>query len=323
MNSLTRKTLLALIGFVLLPTEAPAELPVRPTLRSEIISENATLRLSDFFEPAGKYSETVVAYAPQPGRSAIFDANWLARLAQRYGLDWRPTSRRDQAVAERLSTLITASDIVAALQAELTTLGFGEDYELSITNPQLQIHIAVDKPATISVLDITTDARGERVMAVISAPAGDPTAKRFKIQGRLNAMVEIPVPARPLRPGQIIDENDITWARVRRAQLRSSMLSDPNDLIGKTARIPLRAGQPVRLTEVYTPALVKKGDSVSMIFRTDTMFLAANGIALESGARHDIIAVRNNQSGTVVEAAITGPDQVEARFGGLQARSGR
>lgn len=323
MNSLTRKTILALIGFVLFPAEAPAELPVRPTLRSEIIAENGTLRLNDFFEPAGEYGDTVVAYAPQPGRRAIFDANWLARLARRHGLDWQPTSRRDQAVAERLSTLITASDIVAALQAELTTLGFGKEYELSLTNPQLQIHIAADKPATISVLDISTGARGERVMAVISAPAGDPTAKRFKIQGRLNAMVEIPVPTRPLRPGHIIDENDITWARVRRAQLRNSILSDPSSLIGKTARIPLRAGQPVRSTEVYTPALVKKGDNVSMIFRTDTMLLAANGIALESGVRHDIIAVRNNQSGTVVEAAIIGPDQVEASFVGLQARSER
>ncbi len=323
MNSLARKILFALIGLVLMPAETSAELPIRPTLHSEIIAEYDTLRLNDFFEPAGEHGETVVAYAPKPGRHAIFDANWLARLAQRYGLDWRPSSRSDQSVVERLSTVITASDIVAALENELTALGFGEDYELSINNPQLQIHIPADQPATISVIDISADATGDRVMAVIAAPAGDPTAKRFKVQGRLHAVVEIPVPAYPLRPGRVINADDITWVKFRRAQLRNNMLSDPGDLIGKTARIPLRAGHPVRTTEVHAPALIRKGDNVNMIFRTETMFLTANGIALEAGLRDDIISVRNNQSGTVIEAAIVGPDRVEARVTNLQVRSER
>ena len=67
------------------------------------------------------------------------------------------------------------------------------------------------------------------------------------------------------------------------------------------------------------PAMVKKGTNVSMIFQTDTMFLSANGVALESGARDEVIAVRNNQSGTVIEAAIIGPGRVEARVAGQPA----
>ena len=301
------------LSLIIAPNVAAADGPIRPNLRSQIVADGDTLRLGDFFEPAGDYGTTVVAYAPEPGRRAVFDANWLARVAQRYGLDWRPTSRRDQTVVERLSTVITASNIVAALQNELQAKGFGDDFEIAMANPQLQIHIPVDQPPTVAVVELTTDASGERMTAVVAAPAGDPTAKHFRVRGRLHAIVEMPVPARPIRPGQEIEMDDLTWVRYRRALLRNNMLSDPADLIGQTARIPLRAGHPVRSAEVHKPALIEKGDNVSMVFRRSNMFLSASGIALEAGLRDEVIAVRNNQSGQVIEATIIGPDQVEAQ----------
>ncbi len=316
---------IALMVFALIfaPAQAAAQDQIRPTLRSEIIAETETLRLTDFFEPAGDFGDTVVAYAPQPGRRAVFDANWLARLAQRFRLDWRPSSRKDQTVVERLSTVITASEIIDALQDELAAHGFDEHHDISITNPQMQIHIPADQPATVSIVELVTDARANRLTAIVAAPAGDPHAKRFKIRGQLHPVVEIPVPAHPLRPGHVIQAEDITWVQMRRAQLRNNMLSDPDGLIGKTARVPLRAGHAVRTTEVHTPALVKKGNNVSMIFRTDVMFLSAAGIALESGSRDDVIAVRNNQSGTVIEATVIGPDRVEAHLAGVHVTGGR
>ena len=317
MNKLRLRTALLVIAALALPTPAHAQL--QSTLRTEIVTESDSLQLRDFFEPAGEYASSVVAYAPQPGRRAVFDANWLARLAQRYGIDWRPSSRQDRTVVERLSTVITASDIVAALEQELGSHGYGDEYDLSISNPQMQIHIQADLPATVSVIDLVVTSANDRVTAVVAAPAGDPHAKRYKVHGRIHAVVEVPVPAYAIRPGDIVRERDITWTKVRRAQLRENFLSNPADLIGQTARIPLRAGQPVRKTEVHMPAMVKKGTNVSMIFQTDTMFLSANGVALESGARDEVIAVRNNQSGTVIEAAIIGPGRVEARVAGQPA----
>ncbi len=320
MISLRLLATLAVTLAIVLPNGAEAQL--QPTLRTEIITEADNLRLGDFFEPAGEHATSVVAYAPQPGRRAVFDANWLARVAHRYGVEWRPSSRQDRTVVERLSTVVTSSDIANALQDELASHGYGEEYDLSLSNPQMQIHISPDLPATVYVIDLVVSPANDRVTAVVAAPAGDPHAKRYKVHGRIHAVVDVPVPGRAVRPGEVIREADLTWTKVRRNQLRDNFLSNPADLIGQTARIPLRAGQPVRKTEVHQPAMVKKGTNVSMIFQTASMVLSANGVAMASGVRDEVIPVRNNQSGLIVEAAIVGPGRVEARLAGRSATGG-
>ncbi|MEK9751649.1 MAG: hypothetical protein VW338_00345, partial [Rhodospirillaceae bacterium] len=49
----------------------------------------------------GEFADKRIAYAPQPGRRAVFDAEWLNRLAYRLQLAWRPTSRLDRAIVAR------------------------------------------------------------------------------------------------------------------------------------------------------------------------------------------------------------------------------
>jgi len=286
------------------------------SLRHHVTVEGGSVRLGDMFDGldetnAGVGGETVVAYAPQPGRRAIFDANWLSRIAQRLRLNWRPTTRLDRVVVERASTTINAEDIRNALREEIKASGNTEDFDLELANRNLVVHIDANLPATIEVVQLVTEPRRGKFSAVIAVPAGDPQARRVGIEGRLFAMVEAPVPNRALRPGSIVRSGDIVWTRVRANRINTDIVTDPKDIAGQEVRRPLRANGLVRRSDLQAPITVSKGMLVTMIFSTPSMTLTASGRALEAGSTGDFITVRNIQTKTTVDARILGPNRVE------------
>ena len=77
-------------------------------LRHQAVVDDNVVRLDDIFDAEfaglGLDPATTIAYAPLPGRRAVFDAGWLARVAYRHRLPWRPTTRLDRIIVERTST---------------------------------------------------------------------------------------------------------------------------------------------------------------------------------------------------------------------------
>lgn len=286
------------------------------SLRNRITIEDSAIRLDDIFDGfgsprAGISGDTIVAYAPQPGRRAVFDAKWLSRVARRYRLDWRPTTRLDRVIVERASTVINAEDIMSALRAEIKARGNTENVELELSNRNLLVHIDSNLPATIEVVHISTEERLGKFSAIISVPAGDPQARRVTIAGRIFPVVEVPVPSRALRPGNVIRPGDIKWIRVRANRVQNDVVTDAKEFANREAKRPLSANRLVRRSDLRTPVTVSKGMLVTMIFRTSSMVLTASGRALEAGSTGDFITVRNTQTKTTVDARVLGPNRVE------------
>ena len=286
------------------------------SLRRQIVIDQDTIRLGDLFDgqinaAAGVNADTVVAYAPQPGRRAIFDAEWLSRLAHRLRLNWRPTTRLDRIVAERTSTLVNGDAVRETITSELAERGFGDDFDIELSNQNLLIHIDSRLPGTIGIASLSVDPSTERFNAVITVPAGDPRAKRFTVAGRMFALLDIPVPVTTLRPGETIRADDIMWKPVRARLVRDNTVTDADDLIDMEPRRALRQDTPVRRADLRRPQTVSKGAVVTMVYQTPAMSLSATGVAESNGTDGDIIRVRNRQTKLVVDARVTGPDRVE------------
>jgi len=308
-------TLIAIL-LTVAPVAADSTITTPLTLRNHITIAGGSVRLGDIFDGfetprAGISGDTIVAYAPRPGRRAVFDANWLARVAQRYRLDWRPTTRLDRVIVERASTVINAEDIVSALRDEIKSRGNAQNIELELSNRNLLVHIDSDLPATVEVIHIATEARRGKFSAIIAVPADDPQARRITVVGKLFSVVEVPVPARALRPGSPIRLSDIKWKRVRARYVQNDVVTDPNEFVNREAKRPLSADTMVRRSDLRVPVVVSKGMLVTMIFRTSSMVLTASGRALEAGSTGDFITVRNIQTKTTVDARVLGPNRVE------------
>ncbi len=315
--------ILATVVFAALPAPSQAqaqtqagikdaiELPSEPVaLREQFMVNAKIIRLGDLFSGTDEKAEIAVAYAPEPGKRAVFDARWLFKVARRNKLDWRPLSIRERAVVTRESQIIGREEIEDTLLAALIDQGLGEDMKVEISNRLLRLYVPGNTVATVAVDDIIYDPRRKRFTAVLSAPADSPDAKQYRLTGRVLKMVETPVLARRVLSGEIIKPRDVQYVSFRASRLQNNIVLNAEDLFGMTPKRSLRAGIPIKTSEIHRPILVPKGSLVTIILVKKTMILTAQGRAQEAGSDGDTIRVTNVQSNTVVEATVIGANRV-------------
>lgn len=306
-----KRTLIAIgLAVAWIATAAAAEQVI---LREAAAVNGSYVRLGDLFTNVGEKSDVIVAYAPEPGKRAIFDAKWLYRVARGHRLSWRPMSPHDQVVVRRNSHVIGREEIEDHILAALIEKGVDADTQIVLSNRSMRLHVPGEGNATIEVEDIAFDRRSGRFSAIVAAPAGEPTAKRSRITGRLFKMTEIPVLNRRKPSNQVIAEKDVTYMLVRSDRLQRDVIVDIQDLIGQAPRRTIRDGVPIRIGDVRHPVMVDKGSIVTMFLETPMMTLTAKGRALEDGSDGDTIRITNSQSSSVVEAVVVGAGKVRVQ----------
>ncbi len=302
-----------MLAFLAAAPAAGAE-PAGPVaLHGHVLVNSDLVLLGDIFTGAGDKAKIPIAYAPAPGKRAVFDARWLSRVARAHGLDWRPAGIRDRTVVKRESFVIGREEIEDVILAALIDRGAEPGLNVELSNRMLRLHVAGDSTATVAVEDSVYEPRTKRFTAIIVAPADDPSAKRIRVTGRLIKVSDVPVLARRVMSGELIGEGDIEWIKVRSARLQRDIILDAGDLIGKSPQRGLRAGRPVRTSEVRRPLLVSKSSLVTIVLQAPSMVLTSRGRALEQGSDGDTIRVVNTHSNTVIEAQIIGHGRVTVR----------
>lgn len=303
-----------MLAFLAALPAAGGEVAGPVVLHGRVVVNSDMVLLGDIFSGAGDKAETPIAYAPAPGKRAVFDARWLSRVARAYGLKWRPAGIRDQTVVKRESFVIGREEIEDAILAALIDRGAEPGLNVELSNRIVRLHIAGGEMAAIAVEDVVFEPRTKRFTAIIVAPADDPSAKRIRVTGRLIKISEVPVLARRVMSGEIIGKGDIKWIKVRSSRLQRDIILNAGDLIGKSPHRGLRADIPVRTSEVRRPLMVSKRSLVTIVLRAPSMLLMSQGRALEQGSKGDTIRVINTQSNKVIEAEIIGPGRVTVRI---------
>lgn len=116
---------------------------------------------------------------------------------------------------------------------------------------------------------------------------------------------EIAVLNRDVPRGEVITAMDVAFASLSEAAGRDA-LTDPEALIGKTAKRPLRAGAALRAGDVMDTPAVKRGEVVTLIYESGGLRLSLRGRALADGAVGSMVRVANIQTNKVLEAIVDG-----------------
>ena len=284
------------------------------TVRAHVEVDDGVVRLGDLFTNAGEHAAQAVAYSPKPGQSQVFDARWLAKAASYYRLDWRPETHNVRTQVTRTSTVFTAADVGNAVKRALAEYRLDGDLTVELDNPLLRLHVPGKATSGVTVETIRYDRNTGRFAAIIQAPAGAPDATRMRIAGRSFRVLRIPVLAERLKRDDIISEHDVIWIDAKAERLQPDVITNIEDLVGMAPRRGLRANVPVRSADVQRPVLVKRGSTVTIRLTYGSMSLSAQGKALQSGAKGDVIQVSNSQSHQVVEAEVSGAGNVVVRM---------
>lgn len=84
-------------------------------------------------------------------------------------------------------------------------------------------------------------------------------------------------------------------------------LTEIGPAVGMELRTTVYAGRPLRPGDLGTPALVERNQIVSLVYRSGTLVILADGRALSRGAEGDVIRAMNLASKSTVSGRI-GPD---------------
>ncbi len=304
--NLKRMLLLLLVLSVFIASLAFAATP-----RTESIVLNDRITLGDVFDGVTKNADYYLAPAPAPGKIMTLNVHDLIRISKALNLGWTPDGNHQQVVIRRSSGEIDLYDIQAALQMRLAEKMKGRKFDMTLFDRSLCFFVPEASDKTVIISELTTDAVRGVFKAVVS-PLAFPEMKK-EVSGRFYAIEQIPVLKKPLRSGDIISANDVEYIDIRASQITSSMITDAGRLIGQTPRRGISAMKPITAVDVTLPVVVKKGDTVTMRLRSETISLTTQGRAMDSGSEGDVIRVMNTGSKKVIDAVIAGPQAVIVR----------
>jgi len=159
--------------------------------------------------------------------------------------------------------------------------------------------VAVRAAAARAGLD-WANAEGLRQIVVRGgAPAASATAARGN--------VDVLTWARSLSAGEIVQPQDLVWAKA--AMAPGGAPNDPDAVVGLAARHALRAGAAITGQDVAGVMAIKANDLVTVTYDNEGVSLSLQAKAMAGGAVGETISVQNVTSKKIVQAVVVGPGQ--------------
>lgn len=282
--------------------------PMPLFLKQRAVVGGEGVLLSDLFANVPADRDGRIADSPAPGDRLVIGARQLLHYARAFGLPWQPRDAKVYAEVVRDSMPVPADLVREMLALEIERQGAGDDFEVEVFNRDLPLFVATGTQPTLVVRNLVYDSRTNRFDAVV-ALVGSNAAPAI-VNGKVEPMVSVPVLRAHAMPGDVIGEQDIEWVRTASRRAGANTVTRIDDLVGRTPRRPIAAGQPVRLTDVRPNFVVQKGDLVTILLKSGSMTLTVQAQALEKGAVGDVIRVRNNHSRRVLETRVIAADTV-------------
>ena len=267
------------------------------TLKESVVVNDDVVRLGDLFAQPISMGDSPVAQAPLPGQTIVLDNRFLRSLIRAYALDWAPASKYQRVLVARQAQKIDPNQVTEQVKDALRDyLGTDKEVEIAFDVGDTNLVLPTNVPATLAVQDIRFDPTSQRFAAQLIVPASGPTLISRLVAGSVYETVQLPVLARAVAPGDVIQLPDLDWMAIRIDRVAANAVTDPKQLVGMTARRPLRANQMLRMSDIAMAPAIHRGTMVTLMVQTENMTLTAQGRALEDAAIGQPIRVINTMS---------------------------
>ncbi len=283
-----------------------------PVLRANVTVSSDVVRIGDVLDNAGSAAQIAIFRAPDLGTTGSLPVRQLLsalRAHQVIGVDTRDL--HDIAVTRAARTIDTSEIERQIAQALERRNGVGEAANLLLTFDRDLQNVQLDaaNTGTLSVQSARFDARSARfdVTLLIANNSVSPTKLRFT--GTAIETVEAVVLMHGVERNDIIKSADVVIERRPKSEV--GLDAAPRDrAVGMQARKQLRAGQPLRASDLSKPDLVQRDQAVTLIYETAGLYLTVRGKAIEAGTEGDVVNVLNLQSKRTVSGTVVGRGQV-------------
>ena len=280
------------------------------TLKPKTFVSDTVITVGDVFTNAGRYTNHVLAPAPQPGESMVLGVYDLTRISNAFSLDWAPATRHDKVVLQRAVREVEKSEVARLIEETVAKKVAADNIEIDIVTVLPRMLVNGTKSPVLTAENVSINPMDDTFEVALKIQGETGPADHIDIAGRVHRMIDVPVLSSSLRNGDIIRDYNVKPITIRDDDLNQDYALQTADLVGMTPRRSLTSDRPVRISDLEKPKLVEKGDAITMVLKQGPLSLTAKGKAMDSGAKGDTIRVMNTSSRRMVEARVNGPQQV-------------
>jgi flagella basal body P-ring formation protein FlgA len=119
------------------------------------------------------------------------------------------------------------------------------------------------------------------------------------------------IAARTLPSGHVVTAEDVRAEERDVSSMIGGYLSSPEELVGQRLKHQLIAGRVITPSMLQADLMIRRGQSVTILVRSDSLNIRMSGKALTDGAANQRIKVENLASRRVVEGLVRSPEHVE------------
>ncbi len=284
----------------------------RPVLRSQVMTLSEVVTIGDFYSNAGMLASRPLFRSPDMGTSGNVPADLVAERARAAGLQLAATDGLRSVVVHRGATRFEQEQLESLVASALMERNAGLDGDnLDVRLIQAPARILADPTVKDPVrIDSATWSQSSGHFTIHATVAVEHGTQPVTLTGVAQEMVEIITLAQPLRRGDILKEDDLATTRMPRKKVPSGAMLDAEDIVGKEARINIRADAPLSSKNFQRPILISRGEKITVTFYMPGMKLTSRAQAMVEGAKGDVIDVMNLQSRRIVPATVISRGQV-------------
>lgn len=212
------------------------------------------------------------------------------------------------AVASEYKATYTNAEL--AEQAERyvrDSLVVDEDGEIRVQATQLDPRMPARHCGQPLLISIAGNQIPERQATVQIECADTHEPWRLFLPVRIQQVRPVVVARRNLNPGQVISMADLMVSQVDTHQIRDSVFTDPELLVGARVKRRVAANQPVQSRQT---CFVCRGEDVTILTVYGNLEIRATGVARADGLLGERIVVRNSRSNKDIQAVVTSTGEV-------------
>src|SRR5579872_3151869 len=284
-----------------------------PVLRAQVTVEGDVVRIGDMVENAGTAARIAIYRSPDLGTTGTLPTTQIIGALQAHQVIGVDTRDIKSVAVTHVARTIESREIEAQIAHALEHRnGLGDAANLNLTfdrdvqevrleawnNGGLQPAITRFEPRS-GRFDITFEISNDV----------NSSHTRLRFTGVAVEMVDAAVLTRPVDRSELLKSSDVVTERRPKAEVGGDAATRAQ-AVGMQARKPLRAGQPLKATDLAKPDLVQRDESVTLIYEAAGLYLTMRGKAMENGTEGDTVNVLNLQSKRTVTGTVVARGQV-------------
>ena len=135
--------------------------------------------------------------------------------------------------------------------------------------------------------------------------------RKAQVSALVAMETDVPVSARALRPGEMVQPQDLRWKSVRLTEDATNLALSPEDIVGRLVEMPVEAFSPFEKRALRRVPVVHQGQRLKLETVFGLVRVSAVAVSRQDGAVGDRIRVITIPDNRLVWARVTAPGKGE------------